>query len=114
MSKKREAKVIDKKKEKPNKLIIVGGFILFGYILYGVCNTFVQYIELKWYGKNSKAVVTKFIKYEGTNPAINYEYEIDGIKYTEKAVRISDEKKVGDTISIIYLPDNPKINRIEE
>ena len=101
MSKKREAKVIDKKKEKPNKLIFVGGFILFGYILYGVCNTLVQYIELKWYGKNSKAVVTKFIKYEGTNPAINYEYEID-------------EKKVGDTISIIYLPDNPKINRIEE
>jgi hypothetical protein len=67
MSKKREAKVIDKKKEKPNKLIFVGGFILFGYILYGVCNTLVQYIELKWYGKNSKAVVTKFIKYEGTN-----------------------------------------------
>ena len=113
MSKKKAVKVIEKRKEKPNKLIIVGGFILFGYILYGICNTLVQYIELKWYGKNSKAIVTKFIRYEGTNPAINYEYEIDGIKYIEKAVRISDEKKVGDTISIIYLPDNPKINRIE-
>jgi len=113
MSKKRVIKVMDKRKEKPNMFILIIGFVLLCYISYGACNTFVHYIELKWYGKKTKAIVTKFIRYEGTNPAINYEYEIDGIKYIEKAVHISDEKKVGDTISIVYLPDNPKINRME-
>ena len=115
MNKKRKRyRIKEVKKENQSRFSIVLGSIILGYIFYTLCCTFVNHLRLKWYGEKKKAVVTKFIKYEGSNPKINYEFEVDGIKFTVIAVSVYEEKVVGDSIPIVYLPNNPEINEITE
>lgn len=94
----------------PSKTVIALGGGVLCYILLTVGYSLVNNIKLKLYGKEGKAVVTKVIKYEETNSAINYEYKVDGIIYVNKSVLISEEKVVGDSICISYLPNNPVIS----
>lgn len=100
------------KKEKPSRLFITIGAIVMCYILYMAGCTLLNNIRLKFYGKMRKAVVTKVINYEGTNSAVNYEFEVNGIVYYKKKVPISGKKVVGDSIFIIYLPYNPEVSLI--
>lgn len=82
-------------------------FIIWGY--YTVKNTHYKII-LEDQGLCTKAwVIGCYTQGIGINiEHIKYEFKVNNIRYIGKDI---GREKTGDTVSILYLPDNPNINR---
>lgn len=93
------------------KICVVALGIFFCWVLYIIVRTHVGNALLKKEGKCSKAILTKNIIYS-RNQVYNLEYEFTykGETYTGNSLEV-DEKKVGDSICVIYLESYPSINR---
>ena len=116
----------DEELKNSTALLIVGSLIGYGiaiivgvvvgcWVFYTIGAGIFNYIRLERYGEKTKAVVTKSIEYsDNTKPAVNYEFVVNGKRYIQKAKEVSVKKAVGDSITIVYVPDNPDVNDIEE
>jgi hypothetical protein len=64
--------------------------------------------RLKEQGKITRGILTNS---ELINDVVRYySFSVSGITYNGNSKELCDEASVGDSISIIYLPDNPEIN----
>ena len=103
------------RKEKHPKNILIIGTVLLCYMLYVGGVVLFNRIRLMKYGEKKNAVITKVVKYDGTEGFfINYEFVVDGKKIIHKSVPVSEKMNLGDSVSVIYLPQKPEINRLTE
>ena len=77
-------------------------FLLF-FLIKGSYETYNNY-RLERDGIYTTAVIYK----NGKRCYMHYKFQVDGVAYYGKEWT---SKTIGDTVSIVYLPSNPKINR---
>lgn len=91
------------------RLNLIKGSIVFGVILFLIGKTEFENVSLYRQGETTKALVYRRTS-KGRRGVSLYEFNVSGIRYTSH----DHDSKVGDTIDVVYLPKNPKINRNAE
>lgn len=89
--------------KKANRVLNI---IFWGWIVFLISNTEMENIMLYRQGQTTKALVYRRTS-KGRNGWSLYEFKVSGIRYTGH----DPNSKVGDSIQVVYLPQNPKINR---
>lgn len=100
----KEMKSIPKPDKKRRDLIVI--CIVFGITALLICKVELENIFLYEQGQTTKAYVFHHTSKSRRGVSL-YEFNVNSIRYTGH----DKNSKVGDFIDIVYLPNNPKINR---
>ena len=104
----------EKQKESRFQQIRFGGFLVIIFITYFIVVSSIKTIEnfrLKRTGIYTKAIVYDQ-RHVGSKGVIKtyYEFMVDGKHYQGSSIN-NDNAKNGDTLNIVFLKSNPKVNR---
>lgn len=97
-------KSIPKPDKKRRDLIVI--CIVFGIIALGICKVELENIFLYEQGQTTKAYVYKLRSTKNVDMSV-YEFKASNERYKGEDLNA----KLGDSIEVVYLPKNPKINR---
>ena len=100
----KEMKSIPKPDKKRRDLIVI--CIVFGIIALGICKVELENIFLYEQGQTTKAYVYKLRSTKNVDMSV-YEFKVSNERYKGEDLNA----KLGDSIEVVYLPKNPKINR---
>ena len=90
---------------------VISSFCIFCYVLSKLGGVLFTQLRLELYGEKTKGVVTKVWINKAYTRA-SYEFEVNGIMYQGDLGKSPDDAAVGDTVTISFLPSNPKYNMI--
>lgn len=100
----KEMKSIPKPDKKRRDLIVI--CIVFGIIALLICKVELENIFLYEQGQTTKAYVYKLLSTHNVDRTV-YEFKVSNERYKGE----DGYSKLGDSIEVVYLPKNPKINR---
>ena len=100
----KEMKSIPKPDKKRRDLIVI--CIVFGIIALLICKVELENIFLYEQGQTTKGYVYKLLPTHNVDRTV-YEFKVSNERYKGEDL----DSKLGDSIEVVYLPKNPKINR---